>query len=365
MGQMPSSMDMDQIGGTQLLSDGPSEDDPIDNHDEGKKRARGAGNPSAVRALQELVRSYRPVILFLMETKVHGRRMEVLRSQLSFAHCFSVDSIGIGGGLSIFWSTDIQLHVSGYSSNFIDCEIRSDGTQWRLTGFYGFPDRTRRQASWNLLRALAAMSQLPWLCCGDFNDIEAFLDGVNRRFRFDNSWLSEPDLGETVVRAWASGATFSFSARTSLVVDHIRLWGKQRNRLRWAQKETIKRRLGEDQHTMAPVEIRRLKGQWNAILEAEDVRLKQQAKAFWFRHGDKNTKYFHNSIRARRKRNRITQLTDDAGTVTSDEPTICGMIHTYFSTLFQATESSPDEALADLGSKGSSTWLCLAADLVP
>ncbi|KAJ8775358.1 hypothetical protein K2173_023123 [Erythroxylum novogranatense] len=315
--------------------------------------------------------------------------MEVLRSQLSFAHCFSVDSISIGRGLSIFWSTDIRLHVSGYSSNFIDCEIRSDGTQWRLTGFYGFPDRTRRQASWNLLRALAAMSQLPWLCCGDFNDIEALyeklggpprlshlmsgfcdalsdarlsdilqidssftytyqegsaacvkekldracstaewsslfcdaicsvlvvpvsdhspllidtastsLDGVNRRFRFDNSWLSEPDLGKTVVRAWASGATFSFSARTSLVMDHIRLWGKQRNRLRWAQKETIKRRLGEDQHTMAPVEIRRLKGQWNAILEAEDVRLKQQAKAFWFRHGDKNTKYFHNIIRA-------------------------------------------------------------------
>ncbi|KAJ8763443.1 hypothetical protein K2173_002326 [Erythroxylum novogranatense] len=336
---------------------------------------REAGNPSAIRALRELVRSYRPVILFLMETKVHGRRMEVLRSQLSFAHCFSVDSIGIGGGLSIFWSTDIQLHVSSYSSNFIDCEIRSDGTQWRLTGFYGFPDRTRRR--------------LPWLCCGDFNDIAALYEklggppcstvewsslfrdaicsvlvapvsyhsplligtastsseGVNRRFCFDNSWLSEPDLGETVDRAWAAGATLSFSDRISLVVDHIRLWGKQRNRLRWAQKETIKRRLGEDQHTIDPAEIRRLKGQWNAILEAEDVRLKQQAKAFWFRHGEKNTKYFHNSIKARRKRNRITKLTDDAGNVTSDEPAICGMIHTYFSNLFQAAESSTGEVL--------------------
>ncbi|KAJ9189741.1 hypothetical protein P3X46_000996 [Hevea brasiliensis] len=42
---------------------------------------------------------------------------------------------------------------------------------WRLTGFYGFPERGRRRESWNLLTNLAVASSLPWICIGDFNDL--------------------------------------------------------------------------------------------------------------------------------------------------------------------------------------------------
>ncbi|KAJ9548141.1 hypothetical protein OSB04_020684 [Centaurea solstitialis] len=42
---------------------------------------------------------------------------------------------------------------------------------WRFTGFYGFPERTRRRVSWNLLRSLAEQSNLPWVVMGDFNDL--------------------------------------------------------------------------------------------------------------------------------------------------------------------------------------------------
>ncbi|KAH9726440.1 reverse transcriptase domain-containing protein [Citrus sinensis] len=46
-----------------------------------------------------------------------------------------------------------------------------EGKQWRVTGFYGFPESSRRRESWNLMRSLASSSSLPWVCLGDFNDL--------------------------------------------------------------------------------------------------------------------------------------------------------------------------------------------------
>lgn len=43
--------------------------------------------------------------------------------------------------------------------------------QWRLTGYYGFPERARRRNSWNLIRSLASSSNYPWVLIGDFNDL--------------------------------------------------------------------------------------------------------------------------------------------------------------------------------------------------
>lgn len=59
-----------------------------------------------------------------------------------------------------------------YSLNYINMEVGDNSKgNWRLTGFYGIPDRSKRKDSWNLLRNLAGMSQLPWCIIGDFNNI--------------------------------------------------------------------------------------------------------------------------------------------------------------------------------------------------
>lgn len=42
---------------------------------------------------------------------------------------------------------------------------------WRLTYFYGFPERTRMRDSWELLKYLASKSNLPWCILGDLNDM--------------------------------------------------------------------------------------------------------------------------------------------------------------------------------------------------
>lgn len=42
---------------------------------------------------------------------------------------------------------------------------------WRLTGFYGEPNRRLRRSSWDLLRRLNQHSRLSWCVIGDMNNI--------------------------------------------------------------------------------------------------------------------------------------------------------------------------------------------------
>lgn len=42
---------------------------------------------------------------------------------------------------------------------------------WHLTGFYDCSERSKCRLSWNLLRALSQLHNLPWLCIGDYNDM--------------------------------------------------------------------------------------------------------------------------------------------------------------------------------------------------
>ena len=42
---------------------------------------------------------------------------------------------------------------------------------YRFTRFYGNPDTSKRDESWDLMRHLKPFSPRPWLCVGDFNEI--------------------------------------------------------------------------------------------------------------------------------------------------------------------------------------------------
>lgn len=131
---------------------------------------RGLGSPSAVPILRDVVRTYHVDIFFLCETLVQSNRIEDIHFQLGFDSCFVVNSNGRSGGLALFWKKPYDCHLISYSSNFIDVQIHQPGQLiWRLTGFYGYPERDRRRDSWNLLRSLATDSILPWCIFGDFN----------------------------------------------------------------------------------------------------------------------------------------------------------------------------------------------------
>ena len=148
-----------------------------------------------------------PALLFVMETKIKGNRVEALRTTLGFAGCFAVDSDGLSGGIGMFWSHDVVIDLKNYSRAHIDVKVRwkdHDLPPWRFTGFYGEPRAENRYQSWEFLRTLYGIRHDGWLCMGDFNEtlhaeehfgVHAHHEGQMRAFREAVDFCSFQDLG--------------------------------------------------------------------------------------------------------------------------------------------------------------------------
>jgi hypothetical protein len=124
----------------------------------------------------------------LYETLVNANNIEELRYLLRFDFCFAVDREGRGGGVALLWKTSLKCNITKYSGNRKKVEIEDNiRGNWRLNGFYGYPEGHRRKDSWNLVRNLAQNSSQPWCIIGDFNDI---LTADEKKGRVERaSWL--------------------------------------------------------------------------------------------------------------------------------------------------------------------------------
>ena len=128
-----------------------------------------------------------------------------LKSKLQLDNVHIVSRQKIGGGLALFWKSEINLHVIDASPSHIDTVVNPgvDDT-WQFTGFYGNPVTTNREHSWVLLKHLNLKMEPPWHCVGDFNEIvrtEEKMGGALRRerqmveFRDALDYYSFRDLG--------------------------------------------------------------------------------------------------------------------------------------------------------------------------
>lgn len=135
----------------------------------------GLGNPTTVQAFVDIVYSKQPNLIFLMETKLNTSRIQSVKHRIGFVGLFCVNSLGLSGGLSLLWNTEINVDVLSYSRNHIDAKVTSlyDPNPWRFTGFYGNPKRNKRRDSWSLMKHLHSQSNLPWALMGDFNDLRS------------------------------------------------------------------------------------------------------------------------------------------------------------------------------------------------
>lgn len=134
---------------------------------------RGLGKRRAIREMSRYLRTHNPQILFLMETKKRSSEMEWLRSLWNFENCFTVDSIGRGGGLALLWTNSINMHIQSYFNNHIDAIVKADNNSQdlKLTGFYGHSDVAKRHTTWHTLRTLGSFNDYPWICLGDFKKL--------------------------------------------------------------------------------------------------------------------------------------------------------------------------------------------------
>ncbi|CAM8886272.1 unnamed protein product [Rhodiola kirilowii] len=175
---------------------------------------RGLGQPRTVRSLVDMVRSYKPQVVGLIETKLDRSRMEVIRRKMGFDCGLGVDSNGRSGGLGLWWKEELNLTVRSFSSFHIDCVFELE-ERIRLTIFYGNPVAHRRSETWNLLRILSRDNKLPWVVLGDFNEVLFSWEVKGRRLRKEWQMRSFRETIEAcgLIDLGYSGLPFTFSNR--------------------------------------------------------------------------------------------------------------------------------------------------------
>ena len=106
-----------------------------------------------------------------METKQTVEKMKKIKGDLRYDGMLVVPCVRRIGGLAMLWKSEVLLDIQTYSLNHIDDHILNNpSSSWRLTGFYGRPEKYQKHESWSYLCRLHSRASLSWVCVGDYNE---------------------------------------------------------------------------------------------------------------------------------------------------------------------------------------------------
>ena len=133
---------------------------------------QGLGNPWTVNALREWCWRERPNIVFLMETMIDVGKLERIQNICGFVNGVCLSSNGRAGGMG-FWWRGINVVPSTYSNHHFIADVLDNNNVpvWRAVGIYGWPERENKHKTWEMMGRIKAMSRVPCIMFGDFNEI--------------------------------------------------------------------------------------------------------------------------------------------------------------------------------------------------
>ncbi|GJX75384.1 RNA-directed DNA polymerase, eukaryota, reverse transcriptase zinc-binding domain protein [Tanacetum coccineum] len=140
-------------------------------------------------------------------------------------------------------------------------------------------------------------------------------------FKFHNYLTAKDDFIPVVKRVWSNKvegfAMFSLVSKLKLLKKPLRklnydqgnLFENVRNLK--AKLAVVQSSMNEDPHNnvLRDEELRDLKA-YKSALKDEESFLRQKSKVEWLKMGDRNSKYFHNVVKGRSNRNRISYVED-------------------------------------------------------
>ncbi|GAU37344.1 hypothetical protein TSUD_395250 [Trifolium subterraneum] len=356
---------------------------------------RGLGGPSAIPNLKKLARGHKPDILFLSETLSHNRHIEFIRVMLGFDSCLAIDVEGRSGGLAVFWKDSSKCRVLNYTRNFINMLVEDEQWgEWRLTCYYGYPERSRRRDAWCII--------------GDFNDLLSQADkkgihphpnGLCMGFRqavsdcdltdipieghpftliksrgtphvieerldramVSSSWLqlfpqvrlsnllaSHSDHTPILLQWLGGRENLEVVDRVTRCANKLQRWGKKK-RIRFKEEiDECVRRMNELRGTQdeeGSMQYQELLERHATLLIQEGGYWKQRAKMHWLQEGDMNTRIFHMSATVRSKKKKVTKLIADNGIEAHTQEELCEVAKSYFDTLFKPRDGDHDPIL--------------------
>nr|GMC66645.1 uncharacterized protein LOC109158536 [Ipomoea batatas] len=165
---------------------------------------------------------------------------------------------------------------------------------------------------------------------------------LRKRFCFDNMWLREDRCREIVMQSWDRMRGLDIITRVECCGKDIWRWGRNYNKDYQRKIDACKRRLDglrNRRDATGMMEYSHVEKELLFLLEQQHIFWRQRAKEYWYKGGDTNSKFFHNSLKARKRRNRIQRLKNEAGCWVEEEAEMEQVMVNYFVNLFKSDQA--------------------------
>ncbi|XP_028122805.1 uncharacterized protein LOC114319940 [Camellia sinensis] len=185
-------------------------------------------------------------------------------------------------------------------------------------------DRALCNSEWHTLFPDGCVRNLPWTY-SDHSPLMVYTQGMHplnssaKPFRFEVAWISHEEFRAVVADSWVFlNPSISLSLET--LAQKASAWNKHvfgnifRNK-RWliGRVEGIQKSQARYySHNLHLLEME-LVSQYNHTLYQEELLWFQKSHSKWITQGDRNTKYFHLTIIAKRRKLKIDVLKSDSG----------------------------------------------------
>ncbi|KAL0005366.1 hypothetical protein SO802_012927 [Lithocarpus litseifolius] len=163
--------------------------------------------------------------------------------------------------------------------------------------------------------------------------------GLVRPFRFQPGWLSHPGFPSIVRNAWRDNQDLDIAV-TSFTAS-ARRWNKEVFGNLFGRRKRIEARLKGVQKALAerPSESlleldRTLRLEHGEVKELINEFWAMKSRLNWLVSGERNTTFFHASVLNRRRRNRITRLSDNVGNLIVDEREVAEYIRRWYVNMY-------------------------------
>ncbi|XP_057999359.1 uncharacterized protein LOC110643786 [Hevea brasiliensis] len=348
---------------------------------------QGAAGRHSLRALKDLCRHHKSMILVLIETKISGPRADVISLSLGFGNWVRVEATGLSGGIWIFWNTDVVSVSVIYShSQFIHCLVENVSCfKWFFSTVYASPREHLRPILFFALTCITALSVGPWLLVGDFNPYAELSE--RSKFTWWRGRSTEICHAARLDRMFCNRDwTFLFPYASVLHLerafsDHCPLllrldlrdisrhpqsfrfqaaWFQHpaffETRRLLARLRGVQEKLCSDMHQGLISLYRKLRIELEQLLDQEEMLWFQKSREKRITEGERNTAFFHASVAIKGNKKRVARLPDENGQWITDPDQIMHMALQFFTKLYS------EHANGDLTRVPSSAFLTLSQD---
>jgi hypothetical protein len=258
----------------------------------------------------------------------------------------------------------LNLGYSGPAYTWTNKRFTSAPTFQRL-------DRCFANAEWCMIYPRTSVFHLPMLN-SDHAPILTLLDSHKRSttkpFRFENWWLLEDDYNSIAKNSWAKSANRPFHHKTRFLATDLKTWRRKKPRID-EQLNRIEDSILQAQSIHPSLQDYTLQDhlarQHQQLIEKDEHFHLQRAKKNWAQLGDRNTKYFHQAIIKRTRKNRITFLQNPDGTESVTHDQLAQTLSNYFYDIFAVQATTHHVHAEQAGRADSSNTRGPRADNLP